>query len=450
MSRIALCHFRIGETDGVSLEMEKWKLVLERLGHQVVFIGGNPTLGESYVIPGLNYRNERNECILEGAFHSLDTFGNAQALETEILSFADELQHQLEDCLVHRQIDILVPNNILSLGFHLSAGLAFKNAIEKLKIPTIAHHHDFHWERDKYSHPTCQFVKDCLAQTFPPSSSLIQHVVINGLAQTQVKQRVDCDSTIVPNVFDFEQPPWQEDAYNQDFREKLGIAANDLLVLQATRIAERKTIELAIDFLAVLQQPQHLQVLREKGLFDGRSFTETSRIKFVLAGMEESSMTYLDHLKAKAADYGIDMIFANHLIEANRSEDGGNKFYSLWDSYVSADLVTYPSILEGWGNQLLEAMFAQKPVVLYEYPVYQSDLAQLGFQHISLGGTHQVEANQLVSVQPSVLEKAVQTALPILTDPTVRQQMVEQNYQISQTHFSYKALEKCLTPLFAS
>ena len=36
MSRIALCHFRVGETDGVSLEMGKWRQVLERLGHEVV------------------------------------------------------------------------------------------------------------------------------------------------------------------------------------------------------------------------------------------------------------------------------------------------------------------------------------------------------------------------------------------------------------------------------
>ncbi len=29
---IALTHFRVGETDGVSLEMDKWKIVLEKWG----------------------------------------------------------------------------------------------------------------------------------------------------------------------------------------------------------------------------------------------------------------------------------------------------------------------------------------------------------------------------------------------------------------------------------
>ena len=32
---IAMTHFRVGETDGVSLEMDKWKTVLERNGHTV-------------------------------------------------------------------------------------------------------------------------------------------------------------------------------------------------------------------------------------------------------------------------------------------------------------------------------------------------------------------------------------------------------------------------------
>lgn len=30
--RIALAHFRVGETDGVSLEMDKWKMQLEKWG----------------------------------------------------------------------------------------------------------------------------------------------------------------------------------------------------------------------------------------------------------------------------------------------------------------------------------------------------------------------------------------------------------------------------------
>lgn len=37
---ILLAHFRVGETDGVSLEMDKWKWALESLGHKVFYLPG--------------------------------------------------------------------------------------------------------------------------------------------------------------------------------------------------------------------------------------------------------------------------------------------------------------------------------------------------------------------------------------------------------------------------
>jgi len=54
---IGLAHFRVGETDGVSLEMEKWRKVLERMGHKVFFISGTPNYGEIY-IPEMSFHSE--------------------------------------------------------------------------------------------------------------------------------------------------------------------------------------------------------------------------------------------------------------------------------------------------------------------------------------------------------------------------------------------------------
>ena len=33
MSRVAFIHNALGKTDGVSLEVDKWRVVLERMGH---------------------------------------------------------------------------------------------------------------------------------------------------------------------------------------------------------------------------------------------------------------------------------------------------------------------------------------------------------------------------------------------------------------------------------
>ena len=53
MPRIGICHFRVGLTDGVSLEIEKWKDVLEKIGHKVYLLAGEaPDIGAT-IIPKL-------------------------------------------------------------------------------------------------------------------------------------------------------------------------------------------------------------------------------------------------------------------------------------------------------------------------------------------------------------------------------------------------------------
>lgn len=97
------------------------------------------------------------------------------------------------------------------------------------------------------------------------------------------------------------------------------------------------------------------------------------------------------------------------------------KTYSLWDSYVFADLVTYPSLWEGWGNQFLEALRARLPVLLFEYPVYQADLKSKGFHLISLGGeiAGRDEAG-LAVVNAATIEAAADQAVVYLTDQRFR------------------------------
>ncbi|MCZ7667463.1 MAG: hypothetical protein M5U34_09740 [Chloroflexi bacterium] len=41
MSNIGMLHFKVGSTDGVSLEMDKWKLILEEMGHTVHYAAGD-------------------------------------------------------------------------------------------------------------------------------------------------------------------------------------------------------------------------------------------------------------------------------------------------------------------------------------------------------------------------------------------------------------------------
>ncbi|HOO74698.1 MAG TPA: hypothetical protein PLS66_05355, partial [Tepiditoga sp.] len=58
--KIGLLHYRVGETDGVSLEMEKWQTVLKNMGHEVFLIAGETGNTNALNIPSLAYRNRRN------------------------------------------------------------------------------------------------------------------------------------------------------------------------------------------------------------------------------------------------------------------------------------------------------------------------------------------------------------------------------------------------------
>ncbi len=58
--RVGLCHFRAGFTDGVSLEMEKFKRVLEKMGHTVFYIAGDFGSVEGFRVESLSMKNERN------------------------------------------------------------------------------------------------------------------------------------------------------------------------------------------------------------------------------------------------------------------------------------------------------------------------------------------------------------------------------------------------------
>ena len=79
---------------------------------------------------------------------------------------------------------------------------------------------------------------------------------------------------------------------------------------------------------------------------------------------------------------GVEALFIENIVSESREILNGKKIYSLWDTYVFADFVTYPSLWEGWGNQLLEAIRAKLPIMLFEYPVYKVDIKDKGLSGV--------------------------------------------------------------------
>jgi len=178
-----------------------------------------------------------------------------------------------------------------------------------------------------------------------------------------------------------------------------------------------------VDFVAALDSPDRRKVLQHHGLWDGRPFNDDSRIVLVLAGYARDDVT--------------------GAYVSRRS-----KIYSLWDTYAHADFVTYPSLCEGWGNQFLEAMRAELPILLYEYPVYLADIGARGFRVVSLGPETAGEDDLgLVQVDQEKIEDAADQAVDLLTDRALRESTVKHNTKVCRQHYSMQALERYLKPL---
>jgi len=63
-------------------------------------------------------------------------------------------------------IDLIIPENALSIPMHLPLGMALTELIAETGIPTIAHHHDFSWEKPSFLSNACQ---DILKEDEGPS-----------------------------------------------------------------------------------------------------------------------------------------------------------------------------------------------------------------------------------------------------------------------------------------
>ena len=439
---IGIIHYQLGLTDGVSLEVEKWKTVLEGLGHKVVLFAGRLGNQDGVLLPAL-YHHREDIALINQMIRGESQALSPSAIGGLISQRTQELVTQLKEVILKNCIDVLLVNNIWSVGLHLPAAIALDQVRRDLNLSTIAHHHDFYWERKIPIPENLTKVKEITDCYLPPLDSNIKHVVINSIAKNELKHRKDIQASVIPNVFDFAGPDWVVDDYNRDLREVIGLKQNDICLLQGTRIIPRKGIELAIDLVCALNSPHRRAVLENRGMFDGSPFNPENKIVLLLAGYDRDDPTgeYLNKLKKKAKALGVDLRHINPIIGPERKQTDQAKIYSLWDAYAIADFVTYPSLWEGWGNQFLEALKAKLPMVLFEYPVYMQDIKDKGFDVISLGSEIAGrDPDGLAQIPVEVIEKAADQCLDFLTNRHLREKIVEKNFKIGAENYSFDQL----------
>ncbi len=406
LHNIGIISTRIAGTDGVSLEIEKWAHVLEGMGLACFYFAGELDRPEeqSYLCPEAHFTHPAIKEIYLACF---DLEIRSRAVTDKLHALKNNLKDHLEAFVDQFDIGLIIVENALTIPLNLPLGVALTEFIAETGIPTIAHHHDFYWERDRF---TNNAVGDYLNLAFPPNLPGIYHMVINSHASAQLSLRTGISAVVSPNVMDFDFPPAPPDDYAADVRQSLELADDELLVLQPTRVVQRKGIEHAIELVSRLGLKAKLVISHASG---------------------DEGYDYERRLREYSQMMGVDTRFVAHVINEHRGmTPGGRKIYTLEDIYPHADLVTYPSTFEGFGNAFLEAVYFRKPIVVNNYSIYHKDIKPKGFQVIEIDGY--------------VTEEAVQKTRWVLADDRLHKRMVETNYKLGQQFFSFAVLQRQL------
>ncbi|MDL1984718.1 MAG: glycosyltransferase family 4 protein [Deltaproteobacteria bacterium] len=400
---------RLAGTDGVSLETSKWAHFFEKEGFTCFYFAGECDCApeRSYIVDEAHFKHPDIREIHQNCFRLEKRSDN---ISRKIHELRLRLKKHLYNFIRQFKIDVLVAENCLTIPLNIPLGIAIAELISETAIPTIAHHHDFFWERQAFMRNA---VWEYLNMAFPPHLPQIQHVVINSSANNQLSLRTGISPTIIPNVMDFDNPPEPIDDYACDVRKALGVEDDQLLILQPTRVVKRKRIELAIELINRLGKKAKLVISHASG---------------------DEGYGYECRVREYADMLGVDTIFVSDIINEKRGfTESGKKIYTLNDIYPHADLVTYPSDFEGFGNAFLEAIYFRKPIMVNAYSIYSMDIRPKGFSVIEINGY--------------ITDESTKHVKKVLEDEKLRKKMVDHNYKIAKTCYSYSVLHKKLKNL---
>ena len=408
--RIGIVATRLAGVDGVTFEAAKWEMALTRMGHDVLLCAGeiDALRSSARLIPPMHFAWPPSARVTAAAF---DPDSNPQAVRDELERLTGLLFPVLDHWVESEAIETLIVENAWAIPMHLPLGLALRRVVENRMLRAIGHHHDYWWERERFAHCV---VPEVLQHAFPPDLQTVRHVSINSIAAGELRRRRGLESMVVPNVFDFERPrPRPHPAVRSRMRAELGMGERGLLVVQPTRVVPRKGIELAIDLVGRLGDPESVLLITSPAGDEG--------------------LEYLMQLEAMAQRTGVRLSYAADRFEPDLEGKPMGPAHTLHDAYLAADLITYPSLYEGYGNALIEAIFYGKPVVVNRYSVYVADIAPLGLKFIELDGV--------------VTDETVAAVRSALAHPERQARIAASNYDIARRRLSYKVLRRRLRRL---
>ena len=190
--------YRLGGTDGVSVEAAKWMRALESLGFEPRRIAGD----------------------LVGPHHA----GGSADLVVPWLALTPPPDTAPPDPAALAETldagDLTIVENVCSLPLNLRAARAVADAVSRTRSRVAFHHHDLPWQR-----PQTAAVTD-----LPPTPRDALHITINSRSRDELAAR-GIVAVEITNAFDVDAPPGRRD----ETRRERGFAPDEVVVLQPAR-----------------------------------------------------------------------------------------------------------------------------------------------------------------------------------------------------------------------
>jgi glycosyltransferase involved in cell wall biosynthesis len=241
----------------------------------------------------------------------------------------------------------------------------------------VLHHHDLPWQR-----PSTAGITD-----LPPRPVGALHVTINACSRADLRER-GIDAVAITNAFALDAPPGDRDGA----RRTMGFGPDEVVVLQPARAIPRKNVPAAVEYVGALA-----------------ALVAPRPVRFWLTGPAE------DGYEAE-----LDLLLARVPVPVTVGLGP-----SPADAYAAADVVVFPSTVEGFGNPVIESVVARRPLVVGHYPVLDEILAH-GFDFFALD-------------EPAAVAKLLDHPDPKLLD---------RNLAIAREHYDLRDLPRRIDAAF--
>ena len=391
-------------------------------------------MGQMFVIPELDYSTPEIQALKAGKVPAsdIDAFFNAQV---------QRIKDRLQDIIHQAHLSVFHVRNMLSLPIHPAATVAMAEFIgEHPDILFVTQHHDFVSESDfiegdrkqQYTLPYPS-IQRRVNEALLPDAPNIRHTVISSYAQGKLVRERGIRATIIHDSFNFDTKPKEI----PDLRERFGIRDNDIVVGMMTRIAPRKGIEVAIQFVSELQKRKNELLGHTRGVHE-RTIIDESRFILLLpqeAGLdEECNRAYYKKLLPYAKDLNVEVMYIGDKVVADNAYNGQPGKVPFYRLYAMTDIIAYPSYQEGFGNQFLEAAALGRGMVVgHQYPVFETDILPVISNRgiVSLGNNknYTLQPDGLVHLDEQVLQAAVEREVHLLKHPEEERAIAAGNYQ---------------------